>query len=264
MATIGSTAHLTADDAGGPHRPTLLEARGKSSTTGLKAIKKRLETSGVLEGSEDAEQRRIDEKEATALVKPPPQTIGAAAIEEENEDNDGPEVTQQKSIIQEALRAERIMKTAEDTEADEKFWKKAKEALVERTRREALLDLLRKHGFRDVNSRTGWFWNYRYPLHVAVELKDAAAVSLLLEFKAKSKCRDANGLTPRQLARKKNHGGSHAEVLRVLSEHAASRKARKAAKAAAKAMAAKSSSAEAASENAEAADAEEDKTGDAI
>lgn len=92
------------------------------------------------------------------------------------------------------------VKCEDDLLKEEAFWTKAQEALTERGRREKLLQFLREHHFKDVNSSTGWFFNYHFPLHVAVEQNDAAMVSLLLHFKAKKKLKDATGRTARQLA----------------------------------------------------------------
>jgi len=126
------------------------------------------------------------------------------------------------------------VKCEDDLLKEEAFWTKAQEALDERGRREKLLQFLREHHFKDVNSSTGWFFNYHFPLHVAVEQNDAAMVSLLLHFKAKKKLKDATGRTARQLAHIKNTSGSHDKVLMVFMEHTAARKMRAAARRAAR------------------------------
>ncbi|CAE8615505.1 unnamed protein product [Polarella glacialis] len=124
-----------------------------------------------------------------------------------------------------------------EPEKEELFWSKAQDALCDRQRREKLMKFLKANNFKDMNSSSGWFFNYRYPLHSAVQQNDAAMVSILLQCKAKSKLKDAHGLTARQLARRKNVQESHTAVLTAFANHAARRKARRAAREAGKAAA---------------------------
>ncbi|CAK8999541.1 ANK_REP_REGION domain-containing protein, partial [Durusdinium trenchii] len=78
------------------------------------------------------------------------------------------------------------------------------------------------------------FFNFRFPLHAAVEDNDAEMVRILLHFKAKTKLKDASGWSARQLARKRNFNGSHEAVLQILDEYAMARRKRAAARRAAR------------------------------
>ncbi|CAE7210750.1 YIPF1 [Symbiodinium sp. CCMP2456] len=70
-----------------------------------------------------------------------------------------------------------------------------------------------------------WFLPFRarsvYPIHVAAELGDAGMVEMLIQEGADPAQRTSNGKMASQLARKRNKGGSHDAVLRVLSSKAA-------------------------------------------
>lgn len=103
-----------------------------------------------------------------------------------------------------------------DAESEEAFWKAAQKALRERARKEKVFAFLRKHGFKGVNERKGWFFNYTYPLHVAVELNNVDVVRALIKCKARKKLRDSSGRTPKQTALYLNRFGSHDEMLSVL------------------------------------------------
>lgn len=95
---------------------------------------------------------------------------------------------------------------------------------LEQLERAKLLQFMQRNGFQDVNSSSGWFFNYRYPLHTAVEQNDADMVSLLLQYKARSKRKDFNGRTAKQLAQHLNVSGSHAAVLMVFQQHKMARR----------------------------------------
>jgi len=157
--------------------------------------------------------------------EPVPQMLGArlSSVDEDEEEEaaDAPPV-------------HRTQKCEDDLLKEEAFWTKAQEALEERGRREKLLQFLKANHFKDVNSSAGWFFNYCFPLHVAVEQNNAAMVEMLLHFKAKTKLKDASGETARQRARKMNVSGSHEKVLKVFAEHTAARKKRAAARRAAR------------------------------
>lgn len=157
--------------------------------------------------------------------EPLPQMFGArlSSVDEE-EDMEAADVPPEHSM----------RKCEDELLKEEDFWTKAQEALEERSRREKLLQFLKANRFKDVNSSSGWFFNYCFPLHVAVEQNNAAMVDLLLHFKAKTKLKDASGETARLRARKLNVSGSHDKVLKVFAEHTAARKKRAAARRAAR------------------------------
>lgn len=200
----------SADAAGGPRNPTLLTTRGR-----------------ILQ--EDANSLKPAAAFKTS-VTPVPQVFGVAFGDSSDVEDDPDDQDLETSLPIPPIRNSSPSKNAKD----EEFWSKATEALAERSRREALLSFLKKNGFRDVNSKAGWFFNYRYPLHEAVEQNDVEMVRLLLQNKAKMKLKDANGLTARQLARHKNLTGSYNAVLQVLTEYAIARKQRNAQRRAAK------------------------------
>mmetsp|Transcript_39244 Transcript_39244/g.70225 ORF Transcript_39244/g.70225 Transcript_39244/m.70225 type:complete len:244 (+) Transcript_39244:54-785(+) len=172
----------------------------------------------------------------TSEGEPKPQVFGVTLGQNDDDDDD---VTDPNSELLPSNR-----KLPEELLKEEAFWSKAQEALQERAQREQLLQFLRKHRFKDVNSSSGWFFNFRFPLHAAVEDNDAQMVSLLLQFKSKTKLKDAAGLSARQLARKKNSNGSHDAVLQILNDHAAARRKRAAARRAARVAKAKTEGAE--------------------
>lgn len=156
-----------------------------------------------------------------AVQAPKPQVFGAAL--QHNGTEEGPVESNSEGIPCNRKEPEELVK-------EEAFWTKAQEALEERARREQLLQFLRKHRFKDVNTSSGWFFNFRFPLHAAVEDNDAEMVRVLLHFKSKTKMKDAAGLSARQLARKRNHNGSHDQILQILNEHTAARRKRAAAR----------------------------------
>lgn len=169
--------------------------------------------------SRSAAHQFMREAEAKGATKVAPQCLGAGRLE--NED-----------LLKEMPRK------SKDQLSKEAYWAKAQGALTEREHREKLLKFMRAHRFKDVNSSSGWFFNFRFPLHAAVEDNDAEMVRILIHFKAKTKLRDASGLTARQLAMERNVGGSHAKVLAAFKEHSAAKRKRAEAAAASAAAAA--------------------------
>ncbi|CAK9055032.1 unnamed protein product [Durusdinium trenchii] len=162
---------------------------------------------------------------------PMPQVFGATSFSDE-EDGDGCDAADAESDAGDPIPPNR--KAADELLEEEEFWTKAQEALEDRGRRERLLKFMKRHRFKDVNSSSGWFFNFRFPLHAAVEDNDAEMVRILLHFKAKTKLKDASGWSARQLARKRNFNGSHEAVLQILDEYAMARRKRAAARRAAR------------------------------
>ncbi|CAE7328321.1 unnamed protein product [Symbiodinium natans] len=162
-----------------------------------------------------------------------PQVFGATSFsDEDGPDGDGCDAADGESDAGEPIPPNR--KAADELLEEEEFWTKAQEALEDRGRRERLLKFMKKHRFKDVNSSSGWFFNFRFPLHAAVADNDAEMVRILLHFKAKTKLKDASGWSARQLARKRNLNGSHDTVLQILNEHAMARRKKAAARRAAR------------------------------
>ncbi|CAJ1346349.1 unnamed protein product [Effrenium voratum] len=167
-----------------------------------------------------AGKEKCAELSSNSTVGPCAQVFGAPSF---SDDEDAEAELEEDGLPPNRKPEEEIMK-------EEAFWSKAQEALQDRDRRERLLRFMKRHRFKDVNSSSGWFWNFRFPLHAAVEDNDAEMVRILLHFKAKTKQKDAAGWSARQLARKRNVNGSHDGVLQILNEHAAARRKRAAAR----------------------------------
>lgn len=93
---------------------------------------------------------------------------------------------------------------------------------------EVLSSFLAANGFNGVNTKRRRMLTSCYPLHVAVQQNDAINVELLIAAGADTSCRNSLGLTPLQLAQRRNKNGSHAQVLTyiAMSAKAGSRSAR--------------------------------------
>jgi len=77
------------------------------------------------------------------------------------------------------------------------------------------------HGFggpneKKVNRSNPKGSTYAYPLHIAVQVKDTAAVEALMLAGADATRRDSNGSTPWQLAQSLDYHGSHQAVIAML------------------------------------------------
>jgi len=82
---------------------------------------------------------------------------------------------------------------------------------------EKVQEFLKVNGFRSVKGKRRRLLTASYPLHVAVQQKDAELVRLLLASAADPLQTNSFGRTPLQLARRCNAGGSNTAVLRELS-----------------------------------------------
>merc|ERR1719464_1585362 len=87
---------------------------------------------------------------------------------------------------------------------------------------EALSAFCLKHGFSDIAAprRSGcglWSAAATYPLHLAAELADARIVEMLLKEGVDSAQKNSSGKTAAQVAQKKDKGGSHQDVVRLLA-----------------------------------------------
>jgi hypothetical protein len=84
---------------------------------------------------------------------------------------------------------------------------------------EAISTFLLQQGFSDVNAKKRLGSKmYAYPLHVVAEWGDSQLAAFLLEEGADPRLRNSSGHTPVEVAVRNDSGGSHAEVIRVLSE----------------------------------------------
>jgi len=98
---------------------------------------------------------------------------------------------------------------------------KQKEEAEARRKNESLSAFLGKTGFSGVGEKkvkkSLMSSSFSYPLHAAVEQKDAEAVSLLLWAGADPKLPNSKKLTPLKLAEAKNKQGSHDKVIAALA-----------------------------------------------
>jgi len=77
-------------------------------------------------------------------------------------------------------------------------------------------DFLEKHGFSHVNAKKRRFLRSTYPLHLAVQERNARLVSALLARGADKDQKNSLGVTAVEVAKKSNKDGSHREVLEAL------------------------------------------------
>mmetsp|Transcript_37222 Transcript_37222/g.115666 ORF Transcript_37222/g.115666 Transcript_37222/m.115666 type:complete len:201 (-) Transcript_37222:342-944(-) len=92
----------------------------------------------------------------------------------------------------------------------------------EKLRKETLEAFYKRHGFVDANTprHSGCAVLApvtTYPLHWAAELADARIVELLLKEGVATAQKNSSGRTAAQVAQRKNKGGSHDAVLRLLA-----------------------------------------------
>jgi len=116
------------------------------------------------------------------------------------------------------LEAPKNPMAAVSEEADQKQRREDKQRqaqLAERKR--ALKQFMRKNGFNGVNDpkRVCLLWT-SYPLHAAVQKNNLRVVEMLLAEGANPAQKNSSGLTPAQVAEKKNKKGSHGTMLQIL------------------------------------------------
>jgi len=78
---------------------------------------------------------------------------------------------------------------------------------------ERVVTFLKANGFCSVTARRRRIFKVSYPLHAAVKRNDAEMVQLLLRAMADPTQKGSSGLTPLQLAQKRDKRGSHTAVL---------------------------------------------------
>mmetsp|Transcript_47280 Transcript_47280/g.110574 ORF Transcript_47280/g.110574 Transcript_47280/m.110574 type:complete len:269 (+) Transcript_47280:75-881(+) len=136
----------------------------------------------------------------------------------------------QEVIVQEVAsqdHAEQEQKQAELQKEEEELMRKQARA---KERRRRVEEFLRANGFESlkhakrVQDSCGLPFIARtmYPIHVAAESADAGIVEMMLQEGADPSQKTSNGKTASELARKRNKGGSHDAVLRVLTSKTAS------------------------------------------
>jgi len=139
------------------------------------------------------------------------------------------EAEEERRRQQEAEEARRKQEEEEEKEAQRKqeAERREREQLEQehRLKRKAALDeFYQRYGFDGVNQpRKGGACqvlktNVTYPLHQAAELGNEQLVEYLLQEGAQMNQMNSSKLTAAQVAKKKDKGGSHVEVLRLLGQ----------------------------------------------
>jgi len=165
------------------------------------------------EAQHKEEQQRAEEEERKRLEEEEHQRLALA--EEERRRQQEAEEARRKQEEEEAQRKQ---------EADRRERERLEQEL--RLKRKAALDdFYQRHGFDGVNQpRKGACQvlktNVTYPLHQAAELGNEQLVEYLLQEGAQVNQMNSSKLTAAQVAKKKDKGGSHVEVLRLLGQAA--------------------------------------------
>jgi len=139
------------------------------------------------------------------------------------------EAEEERRRQQEAEEARRKQEEEEEAQRKQETEQRERERLEqeERLKRKAVLDeFYQRYGFDGVNHpRQGGACqvlktNVTYPLHQAAELGNEQLVEYLLQEGAQVNQMNSSKLTAAQVAKKKDKGGSHVEVLRLLGQAA--------------------------------------------
>jgi len=135
------------------------------------------------------------------------------------------EAEEERRRQQEAEEARR--KQEEEAQRKQEAERRERERLEheQRLKRKAALDeFYQRYGFDGINQpRKGGACQVRktnvtYPLHQAAELGNEQLVEYLLQEGAQMNQMNSSKLTAAQVAKKKDKGGSHVEVLRLLGQ----------------------------------------------
>ena len=139
------------------------------------------------------------------------------------------EAEEEQRRQQEAEEAKRKQQEEEEAQRKQEAERRERERLEQeqRLKRKAALDeFYQRYGFDGVNQpRKGGACqvlktNVTYPLHQAAELGNEQLVEYLLQEGAQVNQMNSSKLTAAQVAKKKDKGGSHVEVLRLLGQAA--------------------------------------------
>jgi len=174
------------------------------------------------------EQQHAEEEERKRLEELREEEERQRALAEaEEERRRQQEVEEERRRQQEAEEARRKEEEEEEAQRKQEADRREGERLEQeqRMKRKAALDeFYQRYGFDGVNqSRKGGACqvlkpNVTYPLHQAAELGNEQLVEYLLQEGAQVNLMNSSKLTAAQVAKKKDKGGSHAEVLRVLGQ----------------------------------------------
>jgi len=163
----------------------------------------------------EEEQQRADEEERKRLEELREEEERQRLVEEE------------RRCQQEAEEAQRKQEEEEEAQRKQEAERRERERLEQeqRLKRKAALDeFYQRYGFDGVNQpRKGGACqvlkiNVTYPLHQAAELGKEQIVEYLLQEGAQVNQMNSSKLTAAHVAKKKDKGGSHAEVLRLLRQ----------------------------------------------
>lgn len=198
--------------------------------------KQRSEASQARE--EEPLQRTDGPAESCSLPNAPQdsaeETTSEAAAQQREEADEEEDVPSEAlpSQVQEQHEAE--MRLAQKAREADMLRQKEEEECARRQAKEKeqqrrVEEFLHANGFVALDHakrvQDAWFLPFRartvYPIHVAAESGDAGMVEMLIQEGADPAQRTSNGKIASQLARKRNKGGSHDAVLRVLSSKAA-------------------------------------------
>jgi len=174
----------------------------------------------------EEEQQRAEEEERKRLEELREEEEHQRALAEaEEERRRQQEAEEERRRQQEAEEARR--KQEEEAQRKQEAERRERERLEheQRLKRKAALDeFYQRYGFDGVNQpRKGGACqvlktNVTYPLHRAAELGNEQLVEYLLQEGAQVNQMNSSKLTAAQVAKKKDKGGSHAEVLRLLGQ----------------------------------------------
>uniref|UniRef100_A0A7S0AVJ9 Uncharacterized protein n=1 Tax=Pyrodinium bahamense TaxID=73915 RepID=A0A7S0AVJ9_9DINO len=181
-------------------------------------------------------EHELEEGDAQELAARHMQGQEAYERVEEEEEKRQRHLSEEQRLLEEAQRAEeeaqeRVRLEEEERLRLEREVEARREALrlwqekEMRERRKALDLFYQQNGFLGINEprRSGcsvWAATVTYPLHWAAELADACTVEMLLKEGADVTLKNSAGKTALQVAQKRDRGGSHESVLRLLGPEA--------------------------------------------
>lgn len=170
------------------------------------------------------EQRRLEAEEAERAGFEEQLALETARLQEQARlEEEQARLEEERARLAQEERLRREREYAEEVARREEAERlaRAQEAQEASERKDALDHFYQQHGFVGVNEprRAGcavWAAATTYPLHVAAELADARIVEMLLKEGASPSQKNSSGKTAAQVAQKKNKGGSHDGVLRLI------------------------------------------------
>merc|ERR1712113_1032154 len=111
---------------------------------------------------------------------------------------------------------EQLQQDAKAARVDAERRAEEKHLAQQRERKAVVASFLEEHGFQGINSQKKKLLKTSYPIHKAAKVGNAQLVQMLLMEGADPDQKNSRGETAAEVAQKKNSGGSHASVVRVL------------------------------------------------